>query len=415
MVASATGRGAVRDTKPAVLRDRETFTPLSLLRFARFPLPAGERELRCAAQSRRPTLLSTLILIAIATQAHAATSLTPVGTRDPKIVRRWSLNGSPAGLAIGRNGIVYVGMTSSQSLLAVDTGIGAITKEVVLDSPHIAATKELLTIRANHDGTLLAIANGSDESVTLVAIPSLDVRREITLEGEVVRDAIFDRSGRNLFVMGRSVHAFDREGVKEIRQLEIAEPAAMAIDSSGRLLAVAGSEDFGNGKVSVVALYDTMTLKEISREPLETDRRIQQLLFAAEDQAIVAIADDWLGEKSLAVRRPKELMPNQKQARITLQFGDLMSTERICLPPKSGPQIATLGKSPSVILFAERRCSVSSSFKASTRKTSTQSIYGVSAYAIAFDALTGRLHATDRAGYLTIYKVPTPDPKRKPQ
>ena len=50
VVASATGRGAVRDTKAApVLRNRETFTPLSLLRFARFPLPAGERERRFAA------------------------------------------------------------------------------------------------------------------------------------------------------------------------------------------------------------------------------------------------------------------------------------------------------------------------------------------------------------------------------
>jgi len=35
------------------LRNRETFTPLSLRRFARFPLPAGERERRLAAHSPR--------------------------------------------------------------------------------------------------------------------------------------------------------------------------------------------------------------------------------------------------------------------------------------------------------------------------------------------------------------------------
>jgi len=33
------------------LRNRETSTPLTLLRFARFPLPAGERERRFAARS----------------------------------------------------------------------------------------------------------------------------------------------------------------------------------------------------------------------------------------------------------------------------------------------------------------------------------------------------------------------------
>ncbi|HXI12802.1 MAG TPA: hypothetical protein VNM92_09155 [Thermoanaerobaculia bacterium] len=361
----------------------------------------------------RATWVSALLVVALATHVDAATSLTPVGTRDPKIVRRWSLNGSPAGLAIGRNGIVYVGMTNAQSLLAINISTGSIQKELVLDSPHIAATKELLTLRVNHDGTLLAIANGSDESVTLVAIPSLDVRREISLEGEVVRDTIFDHSGRNLFVMGRSVHAFDREGKKEIRRLEIDDPAAMAVDASGRLLAVAGSEDFGNGKVSILALYDTTTLKEISREPLETDRRIQQLLFAADDQAIVAIADDWLGEKSLAMKAPKTMIQDQKQARIRLEFGDMMSTERICLPPKSGPQIATLGRPSSVVLFAERRCSAGSSFRASARKTTTQSVYGISAYAIAFDASAGRLFATDRAGYFTIYKVVAPPSKKR--
>ena len=51
VVASATGRGAARDTKIALfyLPDRESVTPLSLLRLARFPLPAGERERRFVA------------------------------------------------------------------------------------------------------------------------------------------------------------------------------------------------------------------------------------------------------------------------------------------------------------------------------------------------------------------------------
>jgi len=36
------------------------------------------------------------------------------------------------------------------------------------------------------------------------------------------------------------------------------------------------------------------------------------------------------------------------------------------------------------------------------------SLYGVNAYAIAFDKLTNTLVATDREGFLTIYNLPRP-------
>lgn len=328
------------------------------------------------------------------------------------MIKRWTLPGQPRGVAVGGDGTIYLGLADTQSLVAVDPETGSIIKEVVLDSAEIAATKELVSLRLNHDGTALAIANGSDESATIVAIPGLSVRREITLEGELIRDVLYEASARYLFVLGRSVHVFDRHGARQIRQLEITEPMAMAVDSRGTVLAVAGREDFGNGKVSVVAFYDLETLKEITREPLETDRIIQQLLFAAGDRVIVALASDWLGEKSLTPRPPKGLIQSERQARVRIEFGDLMSTERICLPEKSGPQIAALGKLPSTILFAERHCSTGSSFKTSPRKTSSVSLYGVSSYAIAYDSAGGRIVATDPAGSLTIYRVPASNPKR---
>ncbi len=87
-------------------------------------------------------------------------------------------------------------------------------------------------------------------------------------------------------------------------------------------------------------------------------------------------------------------------------FGDLVNSERICLPEKSGPQIIALGPASDVLLLAERRCSSSGSFLAASRRVTPASLYGVNAYAIAYDRDSNTLAVTDRAGYLTIYKVP---------
>jgi hypothetical protein len=46
--------------------------------------------------------------------------LTAVPSRDTKIVRRWSLSGDPHGIAIGRDGTLYVGLAQPQAVFAVD-------------------------------------------------------------------------------------------------------------------------------------------------------------------------------------------------------------------------------------------------------------------------------------------------------
>ena len=91
----------------------------------------------------------------------------------------------------------------------------------------------------------------------------------------------------------------------------------------------------------------------------------------------------------------------------TLRGSLLHSRDHICLPEKSGAQIATLGPSD-YVLFAERRCAVSGAFSGSSRRITPVALYGVDAYAVAFDGASSTLVATDRNGYLTIYKVPRP-------
>ena len=81
-----------------------------------------------------------------------------------------------------------------------------------------------------------------------------------------------------------------------------------------------------------------------------------------------------------------------------------LGRDAVCLPAGSGPQIATLAPN-NVLLFAERRCDASSALTGWGRVTPV-SLYGVSAYALAFDRATNALVTTERAGYLTIYKVP---------
>lgn len=318
-------------------------------------------------------------------------------------MRRWQLAGDPRGLAIGRDGAIYVGLAQQQAVIAIDPKSGAIKNKVVLDSADIAATKELVTMRTTRDGSRLVIANGSDESATILSLPDLGVIREITLEGEVIRDAVPDPKGRYLYILGRRVHVFDWNGEHELHTLTLDDP--MAVAAGNDYLGVAFTEDFGNAKATSVALFETATFKETARDPLETSDRIEGALFSNDQRAIVAISREHLFEKPL-VRTAKTMSKTATgQMKMNADFGDFVNSDRICLPEGAGPQIMTLA-SNDLLLYAERRCTVSGAFTGSTRRISPASLYGVSAYAIAYDPAANTLAVTDKAGFLTIYKVP---------
>ncbi|HSP15962.1 MAG TPA: hypothetical protein VLV78_14545 [Thermoanaerobaculia bacterium] len=309
-------------------------------------------------------------------------------------------------MALG-DGVIYVGLADKQAVEVIDPKSGAVLRELVLDSAEIAATKELVTLRTNGDRSRLYIANGSDESATILSLPDLAVIREITMEGEAIRDAVPDPRGRYLYLVGRRVHVFDAEGNHEIRSLDFADPMAIAVSANGATLAVVGTEDYGNAKATAVALYDTNTFAEVTRDPLQTDQVIEVALFAAGDRALVALSRDSFFEKPLVTKAAKSMASGADgRMRVTIDFGDLVNSERICLPEGSGAQIAVLGSSNDLVLFAERRCSSSGAFAGSSRRVSPASLYGVNAYAIAFDRDANTLVVTDKAGYLTIYKVP---------
>ena len=361
-------------------------------------------------QSRsRFAILGLLTLsAAVSIVASPAPSLEPVTTRDKKVVRRWSIDASPRGIAIGPNGTLYVGLADRQSVIAVNPATGAILREAVLDSAEIAATKELVTLRTNPGRTRLYIANGSDESATILSLPNLAVVREITMEGELIRDALPDPSGRFLFLLGRRVHVFDAQGDANLRTLPFEDPMAIAVSSSGSTLAVIGSEDFGNATATVVVLYDTSTFAEIAREPLQTEQTIEAALFAASDRSLVALSREHLFEKPVFGRKGNTAQVEGKRAqlRMTLHFGDLVNSDRICLPEGSGPQIAVLGRASDHLVYAERRCSSSGAFAGTDRRITPASIYGVDVYAIAYDTASNTVATTDREGFITIYKAP---------
>lgn len=348
--------------------------------------------------------LSAAILLAAAPPPPVET-LTPVATRDTKIVRRWSVSGDPHGVAVGRDGTLYVGLAQSQEVIAVDPKSGAIKKRVVLDHAEIAATKELVTLRTNADASRLFIANGSDESAVILSLPDLGVLREITIEGEAIRDAVPDPKGRYLYLLGRRVHVYDAAGEHELHTIPIEDP--MAIAASEHFLAVVASEDFGSAKATSVALYETSGFKELARDPLETADKIEGAVLSTDEKAIAAISREHLLEKPV-VRTAKTMTKGADgQMRMSADFGDFVNSDRICLPDNAGPQILTLAPN-NLLLYAERRCSTSGAFSGSQRRINPASLYGVSAYALAYDRDTNSLAVTDRAGYLTIYKVPRP-------
>ncbi len=322
-------------------------------------------------------------------------------------MKRWSIAGGPRGVAIGSNGAIYVGLADKQAVDVIDSRTGAVVHELVLDSAEIAATKELVTLRTNRDRSRLYIANGSDESATILSLPDLAVVREITMEGEAIRDAVPDPGGRFLYLLGRRVHVFDADGEREIHTIGNADPMAIAVSSNGSTIAILGTEDYGNAKATAVALYDTNSFNEITRDPMQTDQTIESAMFAANDRALVALSRDSMFEKPLITRTAKSMTSGSDgKMHMSVDFGDLVNSERVCLPEGSGPQIATLGASSDMLLFAERRCSASGAFAGSSRRVTPASLYGVNAYAVAYDRDANVLVVTEKAGYLTIYKVP---------
>jgi len=316
-----------------------------------------------------------LLTLSAAYPLCAQSFLKPVSTSDQKVVRRWSIAGDPHGIAIGADGTVYVGLAQPQAVVAIDPTNVEIKQKVILDSAEIAATKELVTLRTNADRNRLYIANGSDESALILNLPGLDVAREITIEGEAIRDVLPDPKGRYVFVLGRRVHVYDANGRNELRALGFEDPTAIALNSSGAKLAVVG-----NNRVS---LYDTSTFEELDHDRFDTSKPVEAMMFAAGDRALVALTREALVEK----------------------VGKRIKTEAICLPEGSGPQIAALA-SPDLLLFAERRCASSGAFSSSDRAVTPASLYGIEAYAVAYDRQEHFLYTTERAGYLTIYRVP---------
>ena len=296
--------------------------------------------------------------------------------------------------------------------MAIDPKKGAIVSERVLDHEEIASTKELVALRINAAGDRLICANGSDESVTILTLPELHIVREIGLEGESIADAIPDPNGRYLYVLGRKVHVYDAAGEKEIRTLDDVDPMAIAVSSDGSFLAVIARETFSSGTADVAALYETNTFKQLSRDPIETDRPIVSAIFAAGDRALLIAAKDWLAEKDLIPHPAKSLAQTQGTLKMTFDFGDLLSSETACLPDQVGPSILAVGTDPKIVYYAEKRCSAGGAFTAAPRKVKGASIYGVNAHSVAFDAAKGALVVTEPAGYLTIYKAPVPPPSK---
>jgi hypothetical protein len=365
---------------------------------------------RWSRTSRTRSTASWLLLLALTAPALRAQDipLTSVETRDSKVVKRWKIGGDPRGVAVGNDGTLYVGLAGPQAVAAIDPKRGVITKKVILDSADIASTKELVSIRPDATGQRLLIANGSDESATILSLPSLSVLREITLEGESVRDFVSDGEGRHLFVLGRKVHVFDSAGQTRIKTLEVDDPMAIAISQSGSILAVIGSENFGNVTATVAVLFDTKTLNEIAREPMQTEKRVEAAMFAANDRALIAAGRDALFEKPLVKKAQKTMQSNASgQMRMAIDFGDLVSSERICLPTGAGAQIlARGGAAGDVVYFAERRCSASGTFSGSDRRVMPASLYGIDAFALAVDRAANWIAVTEQGGLLTLYRLP---------
>ena len=321
------------------------------------------------------------------------------------MVERWKLGGVPRGVAVSSDQTIYVGLAEPQSVVAIDPREGVIRKQVVLDREEIASTKDFTTLRIGGNGKRLYIAQGSDESVSILSLPELAPVREIGLEGELIRDAVPDPAGRYLYVLGRGVHVFDIEGERELKLLREVEPMAIAVTASGSMLAVVGAEVHPNARVTTVVFYDPSTLLEIGRKSLQTEREIRSALFAADDRALAVLADDWLAETSVTIAKDDQ-QNSPEGGKLKIDLANLVSSESICLPQNSGAQIAASGDPSRIVVFAERRCSAGGSFTAARRNVTGASLYGISAWAVS-PTPDGHFAVTDPQGYLTIYRQPS--------
>jgi hypothetical protein len=335
----------------------------------------------------------------------AAADLRPMPTRDRRVISRWTLSGDPRAVAVEK-GTIYVGLRGPQSVVAIDAAAGTITREVVLDSRDIASTKDFETMRVDPVHRRLLIAQGSDESVSILSLPELAVIREIGLEGEIVRDALPDPKGRYLFILGRTVRIFDADGNRQLREISTIAPMAIAVSPDGSTLAIVGGERFGDVTATVVSLVDLARLEEIRREPLQTERAVRSALFARGGGPLVVLAADWLAEKSLAPVPERAMKAEAGGMRVRIDRADLISSETICLPEESTPQIAAMDRG--TVYFAERRCTSAGTTVAAPRTVPTASLYGVDAVALAYDGSRQALVAVEREGLLTLYRLPTP-------
>ena len=202
------------------------------------------------------TKCAAIALLTIASSISAQ-PLTPVATTDKKIIKRWELPGDPHGVAIGADGTIYVGLAKPQAVVAIDPKSGNVKNKLVLDSAEIASTKELVTMRTNRAGTRLYIANGSDESATIMSIPDLAVLREITMEGEAIRDAVPDPKGRYLYLLGRHVHIFDVKTGKLLWETRLGTsvqgfPVTYTADGKQYIAVMTGDSQLGPGLVAQV-------------------------------------------------------------------------------------------------------------------------------------------------------------------
>ena len=326
---------------------------------------SSDRFSRCARSFSR-TLSSKTSPTRSKSKFFALCALFVLSAGASPAIKRWSLAGDPRGIAIGADGTVYVGLAQSQAVVALDPTTGAIKRKIVLDSADIASTKELVSLRTDAAKKRLFIANGSDESVTILSLPDLAVIREITIEGEAIRDALPDPGGKFLYLLGRRVHVYDSSGKNELRVLPVDDPSAIAANPS--VIAIFHATG--------LTRYETAKFTDIG----------QQRLDGPAEAAVFA------GETLIAITR-KHIYEISRSGIIR---------DDICLPDRSGPQIAVLA-SPKLMLYAERACTMGA-FSTAPRQVTPASLYGVEAYALAVNG--GLVYATDRKGYVTVYRAP---------
>ena len=204
------------------------------------------------------------------------------------------------------------------------------------------------------------------------------------------------------------MHVYDADGEKELRTINIDDPMAIAVSANGALLAVIAPEDFGNAKATSVALFDTTTFTELAREPLQTDKTIEAALFAAGDQALIALSRGSLFEKPLSMTQAGQA-DDRRRERPDAHGHRLRRPDqqrRASASPTAAAPRSPRSPRPTCSSSPNAAATPAAAFSGSNRRVTPASLYGVDAYAIAYDRASNTLVVTDRAGFLTIYKVP---------